>query len=516
MKQLFTLSFILLSQKILFAQVPEDALRMSWTAPGGTARQQAIGGAMGSLGGEISAVFVNPAGLGMYKKGEFVVSPGFQFQKINSNYLGKGASGNTVNNFNLGASGFVFSFPARNGNTNALSIAVNRTANFNGNYFYKAQNNFSSFSEQYLEEYKNSGLSIDDINGAINNPLLSYGTRMALYTYLIDTATIAGQHQVIAQPLKAGLLNQENNTISKGGITEIALSIAANNHDKWYIGGSLGIPIMNYSRNMTFTESDATGNTNNDFGFSTYNEIYDSKGVGINAKLGAIFRPINSWRIGLAVHTPTLYAITDNISAKMVTNTDKYNSSNPEISVTSAALDQATGTNPGMVKYDLVSPWKFIVSGSYVFEESEDVTKQRGFVTADIEFVTNNGSHFNSADNTSDNNYFSSVNSTIKSYYKSSFNFRLGGELKFNSIAARAGVAYYMNPYRQSELKADRLILSGGIGYRNKGVFIDLTYVQDFTRDLNFPYRLAENANAFASLKESIGSIFMTVGFKFD
>jgi hypothetical protein len=273
---------------------------------------------------------------------------------------------------------------------------------------------------------------------------------------------------------------------------------------------------MNYSRNMTFTESDATGNTNNDFGFSTYNEIYDSKGVGVNAKLGAIFRPINSWRIGLAVHTPTLYAITDNISAKMVTNTDKYNSSNPEISVTSAALDQASGTNPGTVKYDLVSPWKFIASGSYVFEESEDVTKQKGFVTADIEYVTNNGSHFNSADNTSDNNYFSSVNSTIKSYYKSSFNFRLGGELKFNSIAARAGVAYYMNPYRQSELKADRLILSGGVGYRNKGVFIDLTYVQDFTRDLNFPYRLAENANAFASLKESIGSIFMTVGFKFE
>ena len=516
MKQLLTLSFILLSQKVLLAQIPEDALRLSWTTPGGTARQQAIGGAMGSLGGEISAVFVNPAGLGMYKKGEFVMSPGFQFQKINSNYLGKSASGNTVNNFGLGASGFVFSFPGANGNTNALSIAVNRTANFNGNYLYEGQNNFSSFSEQYLEEYKNSGLPIDDINGAINNPALSYGTRMALYTYLIDTATVAGQHQVIAQPLKAGLLNQQNNTATKGGVTEIALSLAANNHDKWYIGGSIGIPIMNYSRNMTFTETDATGNTNNDFAFSTYQETYNSKGVGLNVKVGAIFRPVSSWRVGLAIHTPTLYAITDNISAKMVTNTENYNPLNPEISITSAALDQGSNTNPGAVKYDLVSPWKFIVSGSYVFEESEDISRQRGFVTADIEFVTNSSSHFNSQDNTTDNNYFGAVNSTIKSYYKSNFDFRLGGELKFSSFAARAGAAYYMNPYKQSDLKADRLFISGGVGYRNKGVFIDLTYVQGFTRDLNFPYRLAENANAFANLKESIGTIYMTIGFKFE
>src|ERR1700730_13419388 len=101
MKHLFLLSCILLS-KHLFAQLPEDALRLSWTTPSGTARQQAIGGAMGSLGGEISATFVNPAGLAFYKTGDFVLSPGFRFQKDNSNYRGTGTSGNTASNFNLG------------------------------------------------------------------------------------------------------------------------------------------------------------------------------------------------------------------------------------------------------------------------------------------------------------------------------------------------------------------------------------------------------------------------------
>ena len=39
----------------VLAQEPADALRMSWTDPAGTARQQAIGGAMASLGGDLSA-----------------------------------------------------------------------------------------------------------------------------------------------------------------------------------------------------------------------------------------------------------------------------------------------------------------------------------------------------------------------------------------------------------------------------------------------------------------------------
>ena len=60
----------------LLAQDPTDALRYSWNVSSGTARQQAVGGAMASLGGDLSAAYVNPAGLGFYKTGDFVLSPG--------------------------------------------------------------------------------------------------------------------------------------------------------------------------------------------------------------------------------------------------------------------------------------------------------------------------------------------------------------------------------------------------------------------------------------------------------
>ncbi|MBK8496486.1 MAG: hypothetical protein IPL50_16885 [Chitinophagaceae bacterium] len=57
-------SFLLFISTFIFAQVPEDAIRYSFYPQTGTARNMAIGGAMGSLGGDINATFVNPAGLG--------------------------------------------------------------------------------------------------------------------------------------------------------------------------------------------------------------------------------------------------------------------------------------------------------------------------------------------------------------------------------------------------------------------------------------------------------------------
>jgi hypothetical protein len=68
MKKIFFVLTTLVSSFALFAQEPADALRYSWYTPGGTARQQAVGGAMASLGGDLSAAYVNPAGLGFIKQ----------------------------------------------------------------------------------------------------------------------------------------------------------------------------------------------------------------------------------------------------------------------------------------------------------------------------------------------------------------------------------------------------------------------------------------------------------------
>jgi len=89
------------------------------------------------------------------------------------------------------------------------------------------------------------------IEEALNNGSLTYGTRSALYTYLVDTATVGGSLTVIGQPQKVlagnGNVLQVNNVATKGGITEIAFALAGNSKDKWMYGITIGVPIVNYT-----------------------------------------------------------------------------------------------------------------------------------------------------------------------------------------------------------------------------------------------------------------------------
>jgi hypothetical protein len=517
MKKYILVSLLCGFSATAFSQIPEDVLKYSWQPVNGTARINAVGGAMGSLGGDISATFTNPAGLGFYKTSDFVLSPGLSFLKNKSNFRGTSAS-DKDKNFNLGTSGFVSGWQGDGKWTSkAFSIAVTRTANFSNRVFYTGQNDFSSSAEQYAAEVAGTGLELDD--PTIGNRL-SFGSRMALWNYLVDTATRQGGAgpEVISlamyDALKNGgnfLLNQSHLIETSGGVTEVALGYAANMRDKFYIGGSVGLPIVNYEKKTTFREEDATGNTNNNFSFSELKETFTTKGMGINAKLGIIAKPVEYVRLGLAIHTPTWYSFEDSYDGTMNVNLENYRTTP---GTTQSSVQQLNGGEIPVYKYELISPWRFMLSGSYVLREIEDVRKQKGFITADVEYVTYKSDKFRNAEDYDDNGYYDQLNSTIKGYYKNAINFRVGGELKFTTIMTRLGFAYYGNPYADKELKANKMFLSGGLGYRNSGMFIDLTYVHGLQKDVNFPYRLPDKANTFASTRANGGNVMLTLGFK--
>ncbi len=517
MKRILYLFFLLFTSHTLLAQIPEDALRLGYTNPSGTARNQAIGGAMASLGGEISSLFVNPAGLGLYKTGEIVLSPGFNFQKSKGSFRGTDSKSDAVNKFNLGTSGLVWGYSNRYSRwkSNAFSIGVNRVANFNSNIYYKGQNDYSSFSEEYALDFAASGLSLDNSDWR-NSSLISLPTKMAVYEYLVDTLHLnGGGITLIGQGEKPGLVDQERLVKTKGGITEIAFGYAANMDDKLYFGLSVGLPIVNYTRTTYIKESDATGNTDNDFNYASYEETMTQKGFGLNARLGLIAKPAEFFRVGVAVQTPSVYGLNQKlVSAKMVTDLENYPTLYGLPAGADSVTDKAFAANNDF-KFDFMSPWKFTVSASYVLHEVEDVKQQRGFITADIEYVTVRSGRFTSASDYESDDYYDAVNKATKAVYKNTFNFRVGGELKFNVIMARLGFAYFGNPYKDSELKGNRMNLSGGLGYRNKGIFIDLTYVHSMMKEVNFPYRLSDKANTFADIKNNTGNVLLTLGFKF-
>jgi hypothetical protein len=511
MKKLFYLSFCLIAGISSSAQVPEEALRMSWKPQAGTARNLAIGGAMGSLGGDPTAALVNPAGLAFFKTSDFVLSPGFRMGNGKGTFRGTANSNKQDNNFDLGTSGFVFGgfgYKAKN----SFSLTVTRVANFRQSVSYKGQNDYSSFAEPLADEFAASGLTIDQ---ALNSNTISLPTKMALYTYLVDTATVGGNTQVIARSEFTPLLNQEHISEVAGGITEINFGWGHEINRKFMAGLSLGVPILKIDRNTYYRESDASGNTDNDFNYMAYREHYSLKGVGINLRGGFIFRPKEYIRIGLALHSPDMLVATETFNSGFAA--DLENLFAPSSGYDSVASSAITGNGSEQYKFTTYTPGKVILSASYVFREVENINRQKGFITADIEYTNYKwmkfGSNAEETDETKE--YYKPFNQAIDAIYKSAFNFRLGGELKFKVIMARMGFAWYGNPYKDKALKASKMNLSGGLGYRNKGQFIDLTYVHRINKDVNFPYRVnAPRANTFATMRDTGGSVLLTIGFK--
>ncbi|WP_121354739.1 aromatic hydrocarbon degradation protein [Flavisolibacter nicotianae] len=509
-KYLLLLSSPLLYQS-LFAQTPEDALRYSWNVQSGSARIQAVGGAMGSLGGDITATFVNPAGLGFYRTGDVVLSPTFGFGKAKSTYLGR-REDSSANKFAFGTTGFVFGgSDGRKQHSTAISIAINQMADFKSNIIYRGQNNQSSYSQAFLDEIRNG--NIKDANRVASD--FPFGTSLAFNTYWIDTVggSTNGNFQFQSRaPIATGLL-QQNTVNTTGGITELALGVGTNLNDKVLIGGTIGIPFLHLDRQSEFVEADATDNPSNKFDYAIYRQGLNTTGVGLNLKGGIIVKAQEYLRLGFAFHSPSIYQLTDRNTATITTNTESY------MGTQTQALQDVTGASSEF-KYMHMTPLKLIGSVSYVLREIEDVTKQKGFLTADIEYVPYGMSSYftdnsNGVPDQATSDYLKSLNTAIRNAYKGAFNFRAGGELKFTTFMVRAGAAYYGNPYKNiHNEEGSRLNLSGGLGYRNKGFFVDATYVHSITKDVNVAYRL-QNAPYFnADVRNTVGKVLLTVGFK--
>lgn len=506
----YLLILSLFSSAAIIAQTPDDALRTAWFTQNGSGRNTATGGVMGSLGGDITANHVNPAGLGLFKTNEFVLTPGFNLNNNKFNYRGTDTSVQK-NNFNYGASGLILSSASnykRKWTSSAFAISVNQVANYNNHIQFSGYNNMSSYSEKYLEELTRDRA---DTNAALSNYI--FGSSLAFRTYLVDTirgpgGAVAGYQSLV--PISTGV-NQSYDAITSGGYHEIALGLAGNMDDKMYVGASLVIPIISYNREIVYSEKDATTNTKNDFSSFEYKESFSSRGVGVGLKMGLIYKPSEYWRLGLAFHTPQMIGYKDEIRSSMITNTEGY------AGTISESSNNLNSGNAGRSEYNMTTPYRAIASASYVFREVKDTRKQRAFVSADLEYVNYRGARYSALDKTDRAmvDYYTLVNNGIKDYYKGNFNLRVGGELKFNIWMVRLGGGYYGSPYADANLKANKIVASGGFGYRNHGIFIDLSYAHAFQKDVQFAYRLNDKPNTFAAQTGSRGNLMLTFGVKF-
>ena len=275
----------------------------------------------------------------------------------------------------------------------------------------------------------------------------------------------------------------------------MVIAYAANYNEKLQIGGTIGVPFIRYSESKIYKEEDRR-NEIPYFEKLQFDQNLTTTGVGINAKIGVIARPTKSIRLGVAVHTPTKYQLTDAYDNKLYyVYTDSLRYSNEAASP------------EGEFKYKLATPWRFIGSAGFIVGKS-------GFVSADVEWADYGKSNF-----ILDKEYITTqndVNQLITSRYKSALNVRMGGEYVYDIFRFRAGVGLNGSPRQDKDFW--NTTYNAGIGLRGRHFYMDFAWQQRTQKENYVPYKVVESQ---ANLEQKVTNAYvfndyvMTFGIKF-
>ncbi len=495
-KYIASLIAIVAISKNSFAQYSQDAIRFSTTETGSSSRIKAIGNANTAIGGDVTNVSGNPAGLGFFTRSELSVTPEFGIYKAQGNYLGF-TSDDKKNSGNLNNAAVVFysrlSTPQGADKSKGwlslnFGLGYSRVQDFNRNLTYGGTNTVNSITDYYANRANESGT---DLIGD-----------WAYDQKLIDLYNTSDGKQYLSNVLINDDLNaQQRGVITRtGGQSEFNIAVGANHSNKFYIGAAIGITSLRYKSVQSFDETGtlslSDNNDDNREFASSFVQNQLTRGTGVNIKLGTIFKPVEELRVGINFTSPTWYSMEDAYSESLSTTVvgDRTN-----INVSDLYI----------FNYNLRTPLKIAGGLAYFIGNY-------GFITGDVEYVDYSSAHLSS-----DDGYFDSSlqtngvddNADIKTLYQGAVNTRFGAEARLGKFAyLRGGYNIFGNPSKDngSTIKT----ASGGLGYRSGHYSVDATYLHRTGTQTFFPYEIG-NASPSADIKNKSDNLFLTLSYRF-
>lgn len=455
-----------------YSQTDEDIFNASKLYHGGSARFQALGGAMGAMGADVSSAQINPASYGRYSSSVFSITAGTNFNTTTSLFMGNESSATRTR----------FTIPSV-----AVVLVKDLSSKNKGNMFSQVgfgYNRISNFNQTISISGIQAPSLLDNFAGQ------AYGTHPSnLFTSFPFTSALAYETWAINYDQNTGsytsYLQQDskvnmNRVYQKtGGVNEFYFNYSMNRMNKLYWGFNLNLRQYNYTQNYKHSES-IVNEPNNPFQSFDYSYNLKTAGTGVNAKIGVIYLVTNALRIGASFHTPTMMGLKDSWSADMTsyfTDSIKY--------VRSDLVPI------GNYKYRMITPLK--VNGSISYTIGTVAT-----ISTDIEYVAYSTGRLRAPFDPLYSNYnFNNENSTAKERLTNGVNFRLGGEFNIQQrFFIRGGFSLYSPAYKKSEgidPKPD-LSYSGGFGYKKGRVSIDLAYVNRQIYRTNYIYTGSDSA----------------------
>ena len=485
---------------IASAQNINDVVRYSTENLQGTARFQAMSGAFGALGGDLSSLNVNPAGSAVFNYSQFTVS-GSNYHRDNDALYGNSTRNTDLNAVELNQAGGVFVFKSPNSPWKKIALAFNYdlVENFDNEFF--ATGNTTQGIDNYFLNFA-QGVPFGNLLVGQNEFLEQAYLRIGAEQGFADQQAFLGYFGGVIDPTdntndantsyvsnaQYSSVNQQYQQITDGYNAKFTANLAGQ-YQNLYLGASLNFHTVSYDR-ITFLDE-----TGYDAGSPIQNTVFDNflhtEGNGFSFSLGAIARLNDNIRIGGSYQSPTWYELTDDTSQRI--NTELADDDINFIDFNIVNLFE---------EYRIKVPSKLTGSVAVVFGKD-------GLLSFDYGYQDMSQAELRPTSDPS----FSSENDFIENQLGDVNSYRIGGEYRIEKVSLRGGYRFEESPYESGDIVGDLEGYSGGIGYDFGGSKLDLA-VSRTEQDVN--ELLFDSGVSNAALVEQVNTnITLTYTLKF-
>jgi hypothetical protein len=472
MKKLNLLFIGILSVSALNAQDISDALRYSQDEIQGTARFRALSGAFGALGGDMSAVSINPASSAVFAQSH----ASFTLSNVDTNNETQYFNGFTTSsesNFDISQGGAAFVFESRSNSPwrkFTIGVAYDRSNNYDDNWNAVGLNTnddgqFSNSIASYFYDYANGGnIRLQDIslNGRLVEEAYEYIGRqfgfrhqqafLGYQAYILEPDADNNDNTSYSANVNSGNFFHDYLYTSTGYNGKISFNMAAQYEDNLYLGVNLNSHFINYNHTSSLLEDNSNGNLITEIDFDN---TLSTTGNGFSFQLGGIFKLSPELRLGIAFDSPTWYTIQE--------ETTQYINSNE-------AVDDIFYINDILnvyPQYKLQTPSKLTGSLAYIFGT-------QGLLSFDYSRKDYSKTKFKPESD----NLFTDQNALIANTLTDASTYRLGGEYKVKQFSFRGGYRFEESPYKDGTTVGDLTGYSLGVGYNFGNTKLDVTFDQ--------------------------------------
>ena len=467
--KIYFLVLITLISCITIAQNTTDALRYSTKNLTGTARFNAMGGAFGSLGGDLSAVAINPAGSAVFLKNGGSISFNVSDNTNKASYFSTNSEANKTSvDFNQAGFVFVIKNPNQSSDWNKFSIGLNyiTTQNFDQDLYVKGLGD-TSVSNFFLNQAQ--GVPLDLLQ------LQSGETISDLYSFLGENYGVGHQNAFLGyqgfifDPVDAtdpnnttytsniadGNFNQAYSHITRGFNAKYTFNFATQYQKKFYFGINLNSHTIDYSQYTYLEEENSNaGSLVNYVGFENQLNV---DGDGFSAQAGIIAKILPEFRVSATYTSPTWYRINEETVQSLETERLEGNT------------NINTFINPRVLnifqEYKLQTPSIFGAGMAYVFGT-------KGLISIDYSYKDYAAIKFKPQTDS----YFANQNQIINNTLRATSTLKIGGEYNYDRWSFRGGFQYEESPYKNKNTLGDKTVFSTGLGYNFGALRLDLSY----------------------------------------